>query len=321
MKKNKKILILRLNAIGDVVLSTIIPYSIKLKHPDCEIHYLTGKYNLETLCNCPYIDKVMAFDGNIETTIEKLRKQNYDAVVCLNNTIPTYKFVLRLFPAKLIFKSFRGKSWVENYFYTAKKLYKDLELPDRLYMSNENCLENFPDLDKINEYPKPHILINPGKYYNQSRVGRTWNIEKYKELSKKLLETYGGTIFVIGSVDEKDYHMQLSGEGVVVLSGMYSLKKTCALISLCDLVISGDSGPSHIASAFDRKTIAILGSTSPDKIKPYGKNGYYVGPASKCRYCWKRRCKYMEGNTGYTPCMESITVDTVMQKIKENNLL
>lgn len=321
MKKNKKILIFKLFAIGDIVLSTVIPYSIKLKHPDCEIHYLTSSYGVQLFSNVPYVDKIIVFNSDIKELIKEIRKQNYDAVVFLNHTSYIYKFALSLFPIKSIFKSIKGKSWVENYFYTAKKIYNDVELPERLYLSNENCFEKFPDLNKINEYPKPYILLNPGRYQNQTRVGRIWNIEKYKELSKRLLDTYGGTVFVSGSEDERDYHMQLSGEGVVVLSGMYSLEETCALISLCDLVISGDSGPCHIASAYDKKTLAILGSTSPDKIKPYGKNGYYVGPASKCRYCWKRRCKYMEGNTGYTPCMESITVDMVMQKIKENNLL
>ena len=321
MKENKKILIYRLNAIGDVVLSTIIPYAIKLKHPNCTIHYLTFEYNLPTLNNCPYIDKIFVLGADHEKAVRELREEHYDEAVFLNFNKYAFKFALKILPAKIIFKSLRGKSWVENYFYTAKKVYKDIELPDRLYLSNEQCLANFADLDKFKKYPKPHILINPGQYYNQKRVGRVWNIEKYRELSKRLLNKYGGTVFVSGNEDEREYHSQLEDENVIVLSGLYNLEDTCAIISLCDLVISGDSGPCHIASAYDRKTVAILGSTSPDKIKPYGKNGYYVGPATKCRYCWKKRCKYMEGNTGYTPCMESITVDMVMQKIKENNLL
>lgn len=321
MKSNKKILIIRYNAIGDIVLSTIIPYAIKLKHPECEIHYLTTKRNSEILKNCPHVDKIMVYKGNIFGMIKKIFKERYDCIVSLNYTLKNYLLGFLSFPSKLVFKSSKGSSWVENNFYTAKKVYNDIELPERLYLKNSDSFIEFRILKKLKEYPKPHIVINPGRFYEQTRQGRIWNIDKWKELSKKLLKTYGGTIFVNGSSKERDYHLQLEDENVVVLSGMYNLKESFALLSLADIVISGDSGPVHIASAYNRNTIAILGSTSPDKIKPYGENGYCIEPKSECKYCWKKKCKYLKNNTGYAPCIESINVEDVMKKIAEKNLL
>lgn len=321
MKKNKKILIIRFNAIGDVVMTTIIPYSIKAKHKNCEIHYLTNKNNAMILKNIPSVDKIISFDNNISETIKILFKEKYDCIICLNFTLKSYIITFLSFPKNIIFKSFKGSSWVENYFNTAKKLYNDLILPNRLYMKNNahECEKHI--LKKIEKYPKPHILFNPGKYKNQIREGRVWNIQKWEELSKKLLKQYGGTIFINGDSNEKDYHLNLSDKNIIVFSGEHTIEETCALISLCDLIISGDSGPVHIASAYNKKTIAILGSTSPDKIKPYGKNGYCIEPSNTCRYCWKKKCKFLKAKTGYAPCIESITPDMVMKKIEENNLL
>ncbi len=321
MNDNKKISIIRFNAIGDVVLSTIIPFAIKLKYPNCQIHYLTSQGNVKMLKNCPYIDKVIGFKGNIYETIKNQFKQKYDVIISLNYTLKCYALAFLSFPKKVVFKSFKGTSWVENYFYTAKKVYSDLKLPDRLFLMNRDEKIYHQISKQMNSYPKPHIIINPGKYFNQPRQGRVWNIQKWKDLSKRLLNTYGGTVFVNGSLDERDYHMSLIDKNIIICSGLFELEETCAFLSLADLVVSGDSGPLHIASAYNRKTLAILGSTSPNKIKPYGKNGYFIEPSAKCRYCWKKKCRQSKYSGKYCPCIESISVDMVMEKIEKHTLL
>ena len=320
MKSNKKILLIRLGAIGDVVMTTIIPQSIKAKHPECEIHYLTNKGLVKLLNNSPYIDKIIPYKGNIVETIKTIFKERYDDILLLNFAIRSYILGLLAFPKKIIFKSNKGTSWIENYFYTGRKVYNDIQLPKKLCLINKNkdCTERV--LKKINKYPKPHIVINPGNLNCQIRQGRVWNIEKWKELSNKLLKLYGGTIFVTGSLKERDYHLYLEHENIVILSGLMKLEETCVVLSNADLVISGDSGPVHIASAYNKKTISILGSTSPDKIKPYGKNGYSIEPQTNCRYCWKKKCKFLNKN-GYSPCIESVEPDFVLNKILKNNLL
>ena len=319
--KIKKILIIRFNAIGDVVHTTVIPYAIKQKHPECSIHYLTSPGNAIMLQNCNYIDKIIAFNDDTKQTIKDIRQEKYDIVISLNYTLKSYYLTFLSGAKKIAFRSYKGTSWVENYFHTAKKVYKDLELPPRLYMENYNRVAIEKVTNKLNQYPKPHIMINPGRYEGNARQGRIWHIDKWKTLSEKLLQTYGGTIFVNGSAKERDYHATLEDKGIVLLSGEFSLQETCIVLSMADLMISGDSGPLHIASAYNVKTLAILGSTSPQKIKPYGGNGYYVEPNIECKYCWKKKCKHTTSQKDYTPCIESITPDDVMEKIKKHGLL
>lgn len=322
----KKILIIRLSAIGDVVHSTIIPKAIKEKHPDWEIHYMTQNNIDEILKNQKYIDKVIAWDYEKRSsfkytleTIKKLRKEKYDIIFNLTFALRNYFLAFGARPKKIAFKKINTGLWVDDYYNSAKAIIKDLEKPENLELFVPDNIKEKVQND-IKQYPKPYILISPGKF-NNIRQGRIWDMEKWKKLCSLLKEKYHGTIFVNGSKCEKNYHKQLANENVMVLSGKYNLEESCALTSLMDLVISGDSGPCHMASALDVNVLALLGSTSPDKIKPYGKKGYYIEPSFKCRYCWKKKCKYLKEGEAYAPCIESINPDDVMKKIQDNNLI
>ena len=72
MEQKKKILIIRLGAIGDVVHTTIIPSAIKQKHPDWEVHYLTQTEIAPLLDEHPYIDKVLKMIKNGENYLEEV---------------------------------------------------------------------------------------------------------------------------------------------------------------------------------------------------------------------------------------------------------
>ena len=109
--KKKKILVIRLGAIGDVVHTTIIPKAIKLKHPDYEIHYLTQNEIAPILDNNPYIDKVIPMitkkkkDNKylIELGME-LFKERYDTVFCLTNALRTLLFATMCLPKRIVLK-------------------------------------------------------------------------------------------------------------------------------------------------------------------------------------------------------------------------
>ncbi len=324
--KTKKVLIIKLGAIGDVVHSTVICSAIKSKHPDWEVHYLTQKAIAPIIRYNQNIDRVISFKvkhtkiRQMFSITKKLFKEHYDIIFCLSNSLKNYIPAYLSFPKKVVLRGYKGTSWVENYFYTAKSVIKDLELPDRLYLNNDESRTERISKD-FEKHPKPHIMINPGKIQNNPRQGRVWNIKKWQELSKSLIELYGGTIFVNGSSAEKSYHEQLESDNVIILSGKYNLADSCTAMSLMDIMISGDSGPAHIAAAYGVNTVAILGSTSPDKIKPFGKNGYIVEPKNDCRYCWQKKCKYATTPGEYPPCIESISTDDVLDTIRSNKLL
>lgn len=326
MQENKKILIIKLAAIGDVVHTTIIPKAIKEKHPLWKIHYLIPKGIAPIIENQKYIDKIYEWETLNKDSfrylfeiIKNLKKEKYDIIFNLSFSIRNFIIAFLTFPKKIVYKKYNKNTWVEDYFNSAKSVIDDLELPKNLQLDiDEKIDKNISDF--LNKYQKPYILISPGPY-NSPRQGRIWNIEKWMELSSRLLKIYGGTVFVNGSEDEYDYHKQLSNENIIVISGKFNLKESAAITSKMNIVISGDSGPLHIASALNVNTLAILGSTSPDKIKPYGEKGYFIEPSNNCRYCWEKKCKFLQKGEAYTPCTESISVNQVIEKIQNNNLI
>ncbi|MBR6127009.1 glycosyltransferase family 9 protein [bacterium] len=322
MKDIKKILIIRLGAIGDAVFTTIIPYAIKLKYPDCEVHYVLQKEVVGLMGNNPYIDKIFTWDrqagkkfGYIYKMSKIFAEEKYDVIFNLNNTLKTFLLSFLSFPRKIVPKKQYGKSWVEDFFITAKTVFSDIEIPDRLYLGINPDSEN-----KINGildgYKRPFFVFTPGGATSRNRAGRMWSLDFWNNLSDMVLKNFGGTIFVCGSSSEKEIHTTLKKDGVVVLSGDLSLEESGAILSKADLVVSGDTGPLHIASAYNVKTLALLGSTSPDKIKPYGKNGYWISSDFECKYCWKKKCKYMGEKGGITPCMSELKPMQVFEKIE-----
>ena len=318
--KKKKVLLIKMGALGDIVHSTIIPQAIKAQYPDCEIHYLTTKFHTTILKYSPYVDKILVYEDNLFDTLKMLFKNHYDIIFGLNYTLKIVLLSYLSCPRRVVFRGYKGVSWIENYFYTAKQVFKDINLPKRLHLAVDDELST-KYTDELQNYPKPHIFFCPGRVSNNARQGRTWNIKKWKELSEQLLNKYGGSIFVIGTKIEKEYHQILENDHVHIFTGKHGLKDTLAFISKADLMISADTGPVHIASAYDIKTLSILGSTSPDKIKPYGENGYYVGPKTECKYCWKKKCDKLAKNNIYSPCIESISVEDIIRTIDKYNLL
>lgn len=319
--KNKKVLIVRLGAIGDIVHTTIIADAIKAKHPNWVIDFLTTEYFSELLENHPSVDNIIFWKEEDKKLIGFLKfakvlfDNHYDYFFSPTLSLKTFLLSLLIFPKKIRFKKRFNGLWVEKYFQMAKSVIKDLEMPKNLSLGLSSSA-----IDKINneisKYPKPYFVIAPGRTIDNGRQGRLWNIEKWKELCKLISNNYGGTIFVLGSNNEKETHEILADNNVIIKTGEYSIAESKALFTKTDLVISGDTGPIHIASAFNVKTLALLGSTNPKHIKPYGENGNYISADYSCLYCWKRKCPYLKNGEKYTPCMENLSPKRVFDKIQ-----
>lgn len=327
MSKKKKILILRLGALGDVIMTTVIATAVKSKYPDCEIHYLTQSDIAPVLDSHPHIDRIIQWNRENRKSLKQfvqivkiLFSERYDIIFNLTYVLRNMLLCMFSCPRKIVFRKYTNRSWVEDFFYTAKTVIKDINCPERLYLGlndiSSKKIEKF-----MSKYRRPYITIAPCGDADKNRAGRIWNIEKTNELANKLIQLYNGTVFIIGSKSERDYHEKINGEGIKVCSGEFDITESSVILAKSDLVISGDSAPAHIAAAHNVKTLVLLGSTSPDKIKPYGPSGYYISADYECKYCWKKKCKKLKSYEKYTPCMEHISVEDVIEKIKEEKFL
>jgi len=89
---------------------------------------------------------------------------------------------------------------------------------------------------------------------------RRWPIERFTELAKWLVETYGARILVVGdSLDARNAELMRGAVGgaMVNQAGVCTVRQSAALLSLCQLYIGNDSGPMHLAAASDIGVVAL----------------------------------------------------------------
>lgn len=321
-RDNAKILIIRLGAIGDVIHTTNAFRAIKNKYPQTSIHYLTTKTQKCFLESDIDVEKVIIIEkndlkfGKVQKLAKILKEEKYDYVF---NLQPNFKTRFLCFLAGIKQQAIYKKSFklhaVDNFFQTAKKYYKDIELPQtmKLYLSQEAY--NYAK-EECKNLKHPIIAFNAGGIISP-RQGRTYPVEKWLELGTAIQAKYNGTIILTGTNDDYKFLTPLESlPNVKSYIGKTTLEQNAAIIGTCDLMISGDSGPLHIATALNVPSIGLYGSMPINRTGAYGKNCTSIKSEMKCVPCNRRKCKFLKGtNKIYTPCMEQIPINAIMNEI------
>ncbi len=284
-----KILIIRNDKLGDFILSYPVYYFIKSTVPNCKIHVLVPGYTQSIAKSYPWIDNVIIDPGSEAPLsqqfklLKTLRQQQYDSVITLFSTTRIGILSLlagikyRLAPATKIAQIFynhkltqrRSRSLKPEYEYNldlAKQFlcdhgFSSLKLPTAplLHYSEEEITkirEQFCEEYKLSNSSKL-IFIHPGTGGSATNL----NLEQYANLAKNLKIDDHHTFVITAGPDEIEYANKLSSlleniPHIVYLStkGLVNFSK---IIQLCDLFISGSTGPLHIAGALNRPTAAF----------------------------------------------------------------
>ncbi|MEI8378104.1 MAG: glycosyltransferase family 9 protein [bacterium] len=322
---NKKILVVRLGAIGDVVHTTIINQSIKEKYPESQIHFLTSDFIAPLLENDPNLAKVYRFDNNKKDDFFYLcklglifRREKFDVIINLSNSFRNQFMIFVANPKKIANRNRHRIHAVDAFFNSAKDVFEDIEKPENLKLFLSDKTKDLIE-EKTKKFPRPFFVINPGGENDNLRQGRIWSLKNWIDLSNRLIEKHGGTVFIVGSKGEREYHKELLKiNSSVLFSGELRLDESAALVAAADLFISGDSGPLHMASALGVKTLGLMGSTTAESCGPYGVKGYAINSIFKCPTGCDKVCQQSQESI-YKPCMQSITPEIVFDFI-ENNL-
>jgi len=172
------------------------------------------------------------------------------------------------------------------------------------------------------------ICLNVGA----SSMYKQWPVDHWSTLAAKLLEA-GDTVVFVGDKRDAEVVKQvtstLSGASssstaaghlasgfipaaVVDVSGRTNLRQLAAVLQACDIVITGDTGPMHIAVAVGTPTVALFGSTNPDRTGPYGKRNVVLNMHLACSPCYRKpTCN------GRVDCMRDITPEAVMKAVED----
>jgi len=320
----KKILILRFGALGDVVHTSCLFHSLKRQHPDLSVHYLTFKEPSLLIENDKSLERIWVADNKsykcLNSLAKALRKEKFDLFMNLQPSIRTKIFSLMLSPKKVLtYKKDFSLHATENFWRTAKPLFKEMgfEKELKVYLP-EKSLKKAVSLLPANKKQVAFITeVSP------TREGRLWPAEYWKDLAKNLISKYNCEILLTGTEKNIPRANEITAvsAGIKSFCGKLNIQESAALLARCSLVISGDTGPLHIASGLGVPVIGLYGAMPVSRTGPLGCGCYTLVSERKCVPCNKRKCKYLKKNELFTPCMSDIKSDYVFKLIENNKLL
>lgn len=144
--------------------------------------------------------------------------------------------------------------------------------------------------------------------------GRCWPMDRFALLGDMLIGGYGAKVVIVGGqaeVSVADGIASIMEEKAIVFAGKTKLRQTAAAIEKCNLFISNDGGPMHIAATVGTPVIGIFGPTNPVRYGPYGENCFVVKSDLPCSPCHKPHDPGIECQS--LDCLKAVSVDMVMQ--------
>ncbi len=337
---SQDILIRSVNWIGDAVMTIPAIRAIKKGFPDSRLSLLVKPSVKDIFKGNPDIDELIlyedhhrSFSGPLRLASE-LRKKGFSMAILLQNAFDAalVAFLARI-PERVGYKrdgrgllltgpvqynnEDRRIHHIEYYLNLVHSLtggnqddifepYIFLSLEERLSMRN-----------LLGELKRPILGINPGATYGSAK---RWLPERFAEVAGWFIKDTGGSIIITGSKGERTIaeeiikklapEIRLSGH-MKNFAGATSLRELINLISECDLYLSNDSGPMHVAYAVGTPLVALFGSTDPGLTGPRGEGNIILKADVDCSPCFKRVCD------NDMACMYGINSEDVFLSLKK----
>lgn len=284
-----KILIIRNDKLGDFILSLPTFALLKKNIPDCEIHAFVPKYTQDIARQCEWVDEVILDSGPSASfseqisTLRNIRTQNYSAIITLFSTTRIGFFAFfsgckyRLAPATKIAQIFYNHKLTQRRSKSLKPEYEyNLDLAIKYLSDIGISAKNIPkapflqfqdeEISKIRAdfYEKNNLDINSKLIFIHPGTGGSatnLDLEQYANLAKNLKIDNSYVFVITAGPDEIEYANKLSAllENIphIVYPSSKGLLNFAKIIQLCDLFISGSTGPLHIAGALNKLTAAF----------------------------------------------------------------
>ena len=335
IKNPKNIAVIKLWALGDSVMSLPMIKSLKEEHPHSKITVITRDKNAHVYENQNFIDKIILFEPRNLKKILNLFKKFDLSIDC-----EPYLKISGLFSWFCAKNRIGFSHTIRSWLYTHPVKFNDkqhqvltyMDLIKKLGINNSpKKLVKLPysvgDKKQINELLKKQSISKNDKIIGfcigtaESAKHRSWPAENFAKLADKSIEKKKAKIIFVGSPGESKQiekirsMMRLSS---INLAGKTSKTSLFYLAERCNLFISNDTGPMHVAAAQGTKTIGLFGPNLSVRFAPFGKNNVSVEKNLSCRPCINvhkgelpSKCK----NKRY--CMNLISVNDVYKEVNK----
>jgi ADP-heptose:LPS heptosyltransferase len=323
-KQIKKILIVRTDKLGDMVLTLPMARAIKDALPGCTVAIMARPYTSPLVKVCKDVDEVVEYNGSyFFSLIQQFRSVKPDAVVLLS---PKARYAIAAFFAGIPIRIGKGYRWYS--LFTNKKIFehrKNAERNEAAY--NIRMLEPLgitPNEDTLAEFDTSKLPANAltfKKYVVLHTVtggsGPSWDAGQWVEFAGLLNQKHALPVILTGVPSDSEFllilseRMKQAGADVHILAGA-DLVTLIRVLADATLVVSGSTGPGHIAAAMGAPTIGLFPLVKVLSKERWGFRGEHavnISPPSAV----KAECPMCKDCI----CIETITTSSVMQAAEE----
>jgi ADP-heptose:LPS heptosyltransferase len=312
LEPRPRILVIKLATLGDLLLATPALRALRLRYPDARIDLLTTPAAAPLLVNSSLVDHLYILDKYAFDTpsallrrpwhllptllrLTELRRNAYDAVLLPHHL--TLRFGRLKYRLMLKALAPRLTAGLDN----GHGGFLDLRVPDNGFGARheaEYCQEVAQAVDaslppgergvhladlgwgdicsppagQPNDTTPPVIALHPGS--GSYSLARRWPVERYAELGRRLHDTYGARLLLVGGPEERSLvqsMLDLLGrpDWAEDATGAHSPHQLALRLSRCALFVGNDSFPMHLAAAVGIPTVAVFGPSNADAWGPY----------------------------------------------------
>lgn len=319
-----KILIILPNWLGDAIMATPAIELLSQSYANAKFTFVGSYASIEALKHHPLCEKAI---------VDETKKSSW-------RLLATYKLARELgeFHLAITFRNQIHSSWLLRFTKTVICIAK-ASWHSKLLLShtpkithNQHLVQQYSQLAMINsdtfkgespklklyikpkEFQKPTLGINAGATYGSAK---RWYPDRFAQVATKFSKDY--EILIFGGPNEiemaKDIEDNLISLGVTNyrnIAGKTSIEELCSHIAGCSIFITNDSGPMHVAAAYQVPTVAIFGPTRYKETSQWmNERSVIVRKEMKCSPCMKRECPL-----GHHECMKNIHANEVIEAVK-----
>lgn len=298
--------------LGDSVMTTPAIENLVKHYGDVEITLFGSFISIEALINHPKVIKTYVLDKNYFNLYKSIKSfGKFDVFLSFRSSFRS-KFIKLCISAKKKYQFDKNKflqgHQVEKYNNFINIVMNTNSIPGELILASQK---------KTRDSNKKLLGINPGASYGSAK---RWYPEKFAAVAYDLSSDYD--IIIFGGCKEKeitsDIEKYLVEKGITNyqnLSGQTSIDELISQIANLDLFITGDSGPMHLAAAYQIPTVAIFGPTNDIETSQWmNEKSIIVKKNLDCQPCMRRVCPLK-----HHKCMKLVGSSDVLRAVKRFN--
>lgn len=326
-------LIVRLGSLGDVVHAIPVAAALRAHFPSARIDWMVDPHYTALLELVPVLDRRIPVDPRsllngsgrrrLLRVIRELRHVRYDAVFDLQGLLKSAVLAraaggtrvigfsrrhLREPLARLLYTSTQDPGSAAHVIDKNLALLAAVDVHDR---SPRFPLEVPPSavVDSVRaRFPQGYVLMNPGAAWPNKR----WPAARFGAVAAGIRNAYGLHSLVLWGPGERPLAQDVvdASAGAAEVSPPTTIQELAGVARGAHLMISGDTGPLHVAAAVGTPLVALFGPTRAERNGPFGLHDVSISRVDRCDCVYERRCRRD------VPCIDDIGVEEVLGAVK-----